>query len=257
MIRRAVLAALLLAPLAAAPPPLDPGPPAAFADLAALTIASPVIVTATIAKAARLGAADAPGVAPGSTRLLVRARLSAALRAPAAIPADIDYLIDVPAATRLKGLAVLLFLRPGARDGQFALTASGAQQNATPAAEASVRALLAELALDKAPVVTGVGSAFTVPGAIAGEAESQFFLTTQSGKPVSLVVLTRPGEAKSLRLALGDVIDDAAAPVRPGTLLWYRLACFLPRALPGAPEAALAADYAFVLATLGPCERRL
>jgi len=106
-------------------------------------------------------------------------------------------------------------------------------------------------------VVTGISSAFRVPGAIPGEAESQFFLSTADGKPVSLVVLTRPGQPRRLSIALGEVIDDAAAGVKPGTLLWYRLACFLPKALPRTIDAGMevADDYSFVLTSLGRCER--
>ncbi len=51
---------------------------------------------------------------------------------------------------------------------------------------------------------------------------------------------------------------DSAVEVRRDTLLWYRLACFLPRALPpttGEGRAALETDYAFVLSSLGTCAR--
>jgi hypothetical protein len=101
-----------------------------------------------------------------------------------------------------------------------------------------------------------VTSAFRVPGAVPGEAESQFFLSTRDGRPVSLVVLTRPGEGRRLTVATGDVIDDAAQPVSKETLLWYRLACGLPPKLPaGIGDAAVADDYRFVLTSLGPCGR--
>ena len=96
---------------------------------------------------------------------------------------------------------------------------------------------------------------------MAGEAESQFFLTTADGKGVTLVVTTRPGEAKRVTVASGDVIDESAAPVRRDTLLWYRLACTLPAVLPPAVAArpgggpALTADYAAARVSLGPCDR--
>ena len=56
---------------------------------------------------------------------------------------------------------------------------------------------------------------------------------------------------------------DAFVAPEPNTLLWYRLACFLPRSLPtGAnistdpADVALAAeDYAKVIADLGRCPR--
>ena len=113
--------------------------------------------------------------------------------------------------------------------------------------------------------ITGIGSAFHVRGSIPGEAESQIFLTTASGRPVSLVVLSRPGQAKSFSIALSDIIDDAAGSVPRDTLMWYRLACALPPAVPAtavdelAPEdrQAVAADYDFVRNALGACGRTL
>lgn len=250
--------------VAAAPPPAAPGPAPTYADLAALALASPVVVRATITRAERLGTRDAPDVAPGRARLLIRAALAAALKAPAAVPAEISYLVDMPLAgnkpPRLKGSPVLLFLRPGTEPGQFTLVSAASQLAATPAAEATTRAVLGAANDPAIPVVTGIGNAFRVPGAIPGEAESQFFLTT-ADRPVSLVVLTRPGAARALSLALGEIVDDAAAPIQRDTLLWYRLACFLPRTLParvgGDDRAALADDYAFVLDTLGACARNL
>lgn len=250
--------------IAAAPIPAVPGPVPTYADLAALTLVSPVIVRATIVRADRLSAKDAPDVAPGRARVLIRAALAAALKAPAAVPAEISYLVEVPLTAgkppRLKGAGVLLFLRPGGEPGQFTLVSAAAQVAATAAAEATTRAVLATASDPAIPVVKGIGNAFRVPGAVPGEAESQFFLTT-TGRPVSLVVLTRPGAARTLSLALGEIVDDAAAPIQRDTLLWYRLACFLPRTLPGGvggdDRAALADDYAFVLDTLGACTRNL
>ena len=260
MLRLLPVAALLGLAAAAPLPPVTAVP--GFADIAALTLAAPVIVRATIGKAERLNERDAPGVAAGSARLLVTAKLDAALVAPGAVPAEISYLVEVPLdakgrAAKLKGAIVLLFLRPGERAGQFALAGALGQVAANPVVETAVRGIVADARSGGAPVVTGIGNAFHVPGSVPGEAESQFFLTTADARPVSLVVLSRPGQVKTLTLALGDVIDDSAAPVKPGTLLWYRLACFLPKTLPagGDDRAALAEDYAFVLSSLGPCNR--
>ncbi len=257
---------LLLGAAAAAPPPVAPGAAPTYADLVDLSLGAPIIVRASVGKAERLDKVDAPDVAPGSARLLVSATIDTALRAPQAIAAGVSYLVELPLDARgkpptLKGAAVLLFLRPGTAPGQYVLAAPRAQLAASAAVEATVRAILADNAQRSVPTVTGIAQAFNVPGAVPGEAESQFFLSTASGKPVSLVVLSRPGQAKALSVALGDVVDDAALGVRRETLLWYRLACFLPRTLPGGVatenRAALAADYGFVLATLGACERRL
>ena len=241
----------------------SPAAAATYADLAALTLASPVIVRATVTKAERLSAADAPGVSAGRARLLVRAKVAAALLAPDAVPAELSYLVETPVDAKgrppkLKDTGVLLFLRPSDRPGEYALTSARAQLADDPAAAATVRAVLAELRTS-VPVVTGVASAFRVPGAVPREAESQFFLATADNRPISLVVLTRPEQARTVSLALGDVIDDAAAGVKRDTLLWYRLACFLPRTLPeaigGDDRAGLADDWGYAVASLGPCAR--
>jgi len=252
---------LLAAALLAAAAPVAA---ATYADLAALSLGSPVIVRATIAKAERLDAKDAPDIAPGTVRLLVRVRVTAALLAPDAVPAELEYLYETRLDQRgkppkLKDVPVLLFLRPGDRPGQYALTGARAQLADDAVTEATVRGVLAE-ARAGVPVITGVASAFRVPGSVPGEAESQFFLSTARGRPISLVVLSRPGQERLVSLALGDVIDEAAAGVKPRTLLWYRLACFLPRALPagvGDDRAGLEDDWSFVIASLGPCERTL
>jgi hypothetical protein len=102
-----------------------------------------------------------------------------------------------------------------------------------------------------------------VPGSLPGESETQIFLQTSDNRPISLNVLRRPGERPRWSVALSEIVDDAAAPPRPDTLLWYRLACTLPPALPaqslreaGRDEAgAIAADYRLVLERLGPCAR--
>ncbi|MCF3701580.1 hypothetical protein L2E46_25570, partial [Salmonella enterica subsp. enterica serovar Weltevreden] len=76
-------------------------------------------------------------------------------------------------------------------------------------------------------------------------------------------VLRRPGEEPRWAVALSEIVDDSAAPPARDTLLWYRLACALPPALPATSTAALEPpqaeqarqDYAFVIERLGPCGR--
>jgi len=235
---------------------------ASFADLAALSLAAPVVVHATAIKDQRLSPRDAPGLAAGMARFLVTATTTAAIVAPADVPPRLTYLIDLAVDARGKApkpvaREVLLFLRPGTAAGQYALIDGHAELPWTAAVEATVRSVLTDNRRGTVPIVTGIASAFRVPGGVPGEAESQFFVSTRDGKPVSLVVLTRPGEQRRLTIALGDVIDDAAAGVPPATLLWYRLACGLPPALPPSAGAAadVADDYRFVLHSLGPCGR--
>jgi len=239
--------------------------PLSFAALADLASTAPVIVTADIEKTDKLKPAEAGTAPAGKQRLLMTVQVTAALRAPGTVAPQLNYIWDSPTDARgkvpnAKGQPVLLFLRPAAdRPDQLQLISAGAQLPLTAALEAQTRSLLTEIARGDVPVITGIGSAFRVPGAIPGEAESQFFVTTTSGKPFSLVLLSRPGQAQSLVVALGDVIDDAAKPVQPQTLLWYRLACFLPATLPTKAARsdfdAVAADYAVALKLIGACDR--
>lgn len=252
------------AALLAAAPVDTPNVPPSFADLATLGLAAPVVLRATIYKTERLAPRDAPGLTPGFARILVSAATSAAIVAPGEVPPRLTYLTDIALDARgkppkLLGRDLLLFLRPGTVAGQYALISARAEIPWNADADATVRSVLKAARGGAVPVVTGITSAFRVPGAVPGEAESQFFLGTSDGKPVSLVVLTRPGQARRLTIALGDVIDDAAPPIAKNTLLWYRLACFLPKELPPTIDAGaeVADDYRFVRVDLGPCARTL
>ena len=81
--------------------------------------------------------------------------------------------------------------------------------------------------------------------------------------PVSLTVLRRPGRSPVWGVSWGEIIDQAARPPAPNTLEWYRLACALPQRLPSGANLSRVAeersraerDYAYVLASLGPCVR--
>ena len=259
----------LAAPLAAqtaAPSITTPS----FADLADLTLAAPVIADAVVRSTTRLRGADAAGAAPGRQRLYVEADLLALVRGPEGSPARVGYVLDViPDAggrlPKLKKSRVLLFARPASGlPGQLQLVAPDAHLPWSPAADAQVRAIArAALAADAPPRVSGVREAFHVAGALPGEGETQIFLQTADSRPVSLSVLRRPGERPRWAVALSEIVDEAAAPPARDTLLWYRLACALPPALPASSTAALAPadaeaareDYRFVLGQLGGCGR--
>ncbi len=241
------------------------------ADLVALTTEARIIVRAEITKASRLSEKLAPGLAPGFRRFLISAEISNVLIAPGFVPKQIEYLVDIGTDTRgrtpqLKGMPVVLFLAPGTREAQFQLVRPWAQVDWSAERDAYVRAVAAEAV--SAPEVknmeiSGLGQAFHVLGSLPGESESQIFVQTKSGEPMSLVVLSRPGQAKSFSVATGDIIDDAATGVKDGSLLWYQFACGLPRSLPASSTSTLdsesaraaQADYRFVLDSLGPCDR--
>jgi len=241
-----------------------------YADLADLVLSSPVIADAVVRSTARLKPAEAPGLPAGRARLYVEADVTALVRGASGVASRIGYLADVPLDARgrvpkPKKARVLLFARPVAGGTtQVQLSAPDAQLPWTPALDEAVRRVTREaVAADAPPAVTGVGSAFHVPGALPGESETQLFVQTAGGRPMALSVLRRPGEQPRWAVALSEVVDEAAAAPRADTLLWYRLACGLPRALPPAATASLgeaegaaaARDYRFVLDSLGPCGR--
>lgn len=239
------------------------------ADLVRLTLDAPVIIRAEIGKTSKLGTRLSPGLAPGHQRLLVRARVLNVLIAPGFIPQEIEYLADFALDShgrppKLKGAAVMLFLTAGRMENQFGLVAPWGQVDWSADREAYVRRIARE-ALEpglKDMEIAGFGQAFNVPGSLPGESESQIFVQTESGRPVSLVVLSRPGQKPRFSVATGDIIDDAAQSVEPGSLMWYHLACGLPAELPGASLdtldadsiAAVRRDYRFVRESLGPCD---
>ena len=239
-----------------------------YAQLADLVIGSPIVVDATISSTVRIKGAEAAGVPAGFMRYYIEADVGALIRGPGAIPPRIGYLLDAPLGPggrqpKYKKVRVLLFGRPvPGRPTQIQLVGPEAQRAWSPALDAMTRRITREvLAADAPPVVTGVGNAFHVPGSLPGEGETQVFLTTQDNRPVSLNILRRPGEQPRWAVALSEIVDDAAEPPARDTLLWYRLACSLPPALPArstqAMEPADAAvareDYRFILEQLGPC----
>lgn len=242
-----------------------------YADFAALVLESPLVVDAAIRSTVLIDGPEAAGVAQGFARLYVQADVNALVRGTTGVPARIGYVVDVPVDSRgrvprLKKVRMLLFGRPVAGSpAQIQLVAPDAQRRWTPAAEALTRRIAQEaVAPDAPPVVTGVGNAFHVPGSLPGEGETQIFLATADGRPVSLSILRHPGEQRQWAVALSEITDAAAAPPARDTLLWYRLACALPAQLPDSslsssdPQNAAIAreDYQFVLQSLGPCDRR-
>ncbi|MDQ4087724.1 MAG: hypothetical protein M3177_06920, partial [Pseudomonadota bacterium] len=148
--------------------------------------------------------------------------------------------------------------------GELQLVSPHAQLPFTPESASTLRSILREAAGAEAPPrITGIGRAFHVPGSLPGESETQIFLQAAGNRPISLSVLRRPGEMPRWSVALGEMVDAAAQTPRPDTLLWYRLACTLPRSLPPqsfaeaapAEAAAIRADYRLILDRLGPCHR--
>lgn len=243
-----------------------------YADLVDLADTSELVLRAEIRRQIALEPERATGVAPGFARLFIEADTLALIAGTSGVGAQLRYLVDVPLDARgkvpkLRKQQVLLFARavPG-RPGELQLASESAQLAYSPELEARLRPVLSALAAtDSPPVVTGISDALSVPGNLAGESETQIFLKTEAGAPVSITVLRRPGRQPAWGVSWGEIIDQSARPPAPETIAWYRLACALPPRLPddanlsndGAARAQAARDYALVMGELGPCARTL
>jgi len=254
-------------PVAAAP---EPAPPlATYADFAALAEQADVVAVVEVRDQAQVEPERAPGLAPGQARLYLEGRTQALLAGRAALGESLAYLADVPLgakgrAPKLRKQRFIVFADavPG-RPGTLSLVAPGAQVPATPETEQLARTVIAALAGSELPSVTGIREAMSVAGNLSGESETQLFLETATGTPVSLTVIRRPGMEPQWGVSWSEIVDQAAKAPAPETIEWYRLACFLPPQLPQdaflqddrAARARADADYAFIVEQLGGCPR--
>ena len=240
-----------------------------YADLVDLALRSPVVVRAVVHRQSRLKPEQAPGVKPGFARLYIEAQTTAVLIGPD-LGESLRLLTDVPVdaqgrVAKLTKLPVLIMGNVVAgRPGEMLLTAPDTMFAWSEPLETRLRAILTALiSPDAPPRVTGLREALHVPGNLAGEGESQFFFTTDNGKPASISVVRRPGEPPRWGVSFSEIVDQAASPPAPETLAWYRLACFMPDHIPEraaisdsiADKRLAEADYALVRQDLGPCRR--
>lgn len=241
--------------------------PYSYADVADLV--SPAEAIAVARLRSLVAVPNAAQSAPGAPQnFYVEADIKSLIRGNAALAPRIGFLIRLPATREavrdLKGKTVLLFGRLTDQPGQFQLLSSTALLPWTPATEAKTLAIAAEVMKpDSPPQITRIAEAFHVAGTVAGESETQIFLTTAGGRPISLSIAHRPDIATKYGAALGEIVDEAADVPPPETLLWYRLSCSLPASLPGSAVAKLEAgdaeaaqtDYRAFMAKLGDCPR--
>ena len=242
-----------------------------YADLADLADHAPLVAKVDIRDAVRLKPEQAPGLRNGVARVYVKAKTRALLLGET-IGESASYLADVPLDSKgklpkLKKTLALIFARPvAARPGELQLVSTAGQVAWSQPTEDRVRAILTELIAPGAPPrVTGVREVSFVPGNLIGEGETQIFLATEAGDPVSISVVHRPGEPRVWGVAFGEIVDQAALPPQRDTLAWYRLACFLPAGLSAATNLSgddeaqrkAAEDYRYVRGQLGPCPRIL
>lgn len=242
-----------------------------YADLADLVDPAALVLEAKIRKQAVVEPERSPGLRPGWVRLYVEAQTVGLLAGREAFGEQVRYLVDVPLgsngrAPNLKRNTVILFAyRVPNRPGEIQLVKPNAQLISSEPLKASLRPMLAEFFAQDAPArITGIRDILWVPGNLAGESETQLFLTTDGDAPALVSVIRRPGQKPAWGASWSELVDEGAGPPARDTIGWYRLACSLPPSLP--PQALLAQDingrinaqldYRFVKEQLGPCERR-
>lgn len=251
--------------------------PFTYADLADLATNAPIVLHGAIRSMSQIKADRAPGLADGYARFYIESEIISLIRGVGPLSSHVQYLVDLPLQANgkppklMRKQPVLIFAQPVAgtlagshSTNSIRLIAPDAQLPWDAATESQLRSILTESTRpDAPPAITAIANGFHVRGTLPGEGETQLFLNTRTGEPVSLTIITAATGARRWSAAFGEVVDENAAHPRVGTLGWYRLACGLPQSLPleklggTAPEdrRKAAADYAYVLRELGQCGR--
>lgn len=259
--------------LAASPPAafLLPADGAAYADIADLVTIAPMIVDAQIAKVTPLLPAQSVGVPAHLQRTLVEANVLSLIRGAGGVTAVVRFLLDIPKDAKgkipklKKKRLYLLASQVTNRPGEIKLVRPNALIEYSPNNDALVRSIAKEVVMLNAPQrITGITSAFYTPGAVIGEGETQIFLATERNQPLALSIRSRPSEPKTWAVSTSEVMNETGLAPGRYTLLWYRLACGLPKSLSpelvesgdGENAANAQADFSYVMTALGPCGRK-
>lgn len=244
---------------------------ASYADIADLVTISPLIIDATVRNATKISAEQAVGVPANLQRMMIEADVTALIRGQGGVASRVKFLLDVPKDAKgklpklKKQRLFILGNTVTGRPGEIRLSRPDALIQYSAANDALLRKITQEtVKTDAPPKVIDIISAFHSAGTVIGEGETQIFLKTERDTPMSLSIISRPGQDKRWAVSTSEVIDEAASAPQNYTLLWYRLACGLPRTLsPQSVEAGESdsaaraqADYSFVIESLGPCGRK-
>jgi hypothetical protein len=260
----------VLAPL---PPPslMLPADGAAYADVADLVTIAPMILDAQIAKVRPLSPEQSIGVPNNLQRALVDATVLSLIRGAGGVTAQVRFLLDIPKdakgkTPKLKKKRLYLFAsQVTGRPGEIKLVRPNALIEYSPTNDGLVRSITKEVVMLDAPQrITGITSAFYTPGTVIGEGETQIFLNTERNQPLALSIRSRPGEPKTWAVSTSEVMNETGTAPQRYSLLWYRLACGLPKSLgpeqvesgEGENAANAQADFSFVMTALGPCGRK-
>ncbi len=262
------LAALMLSSCVTAQPAMVEAPSPSYAVVAQKVTGAPAIVDLTVTRAAELKPERAGPLPAGIARVYIEANVNSLIRGSTGLPPQIRFLADIPTTSRgrapeLKNGRFFAFGRISGT-GELQLNGGDSLLPYGPQTDALVRGIAREaVAINAPPAITGVDSAFFVPGNLPGEGETQIFLSTATDQPIAISVLSRPGQERRWSVSLTEIVDIAADAPRRDTLLWYRLACNgLPARLPDAAltgsdpqrDARAREDYQFVRRSVGTCQ---
>lgn len=243
----------------------------AYADIADLVTISPVILDVRIRKVQKLQAEQAVNVPPNLQRTVVTADVLALIRGSGGVAARVRFLLDIPKDPRgkipklKKRRFFLLGEGVNGRPDMLKLSRPDALIAYSAANDQLVRKITREaVQLDAPPAVAGIASAFFSAGTVLGEGNTQIFLHAADNRPFSISVVSLAGKPKQWTVSTSELIEEGAATPKRHTLMWYRLACGLPRSLPaeqvesgsGENAARAQADYRYVIGALGPCGRK-
>lgn len=250
---------------------LRPGEDPTYADLVTFALQADLVAIVTIDDQIAFPPERAVDVPPNRARLYIESLTRNLLAANGGIGESLVFVTDIDREPdgdvpdiEERDYVIFADQVPG-RPGEVQLVSTRAFFPSGPIIEDRVRRVLRQLAAaDAPPAITGVRDVISVEGNLAGESETQMFVETATGAPISLSVIRRPGMAPQWGVSLGEIVDSAARPPERESLVWFRLACSLPRSLPEnaflqsdrESRARAQADYAYVLDQLGPCTRR-
>jgi hypothetical protein len=244
---------------------------ASYADIADLVVISSLIVDANIRNLRKIPPEQSVGVPANLQRMVVEADIVTLIRGQEGVAPRVRFLLDIPKDAKgkipklKKQRLFLLGSSVAGHPGEIRLSRPNALIQWSAANDILVRAITKEaVQIDAPEKITGITSAFYSAGTVIGEGETQIFLKTAKEQPLSLSVLSRPGEEKRWAVSTAEVIDESATAPTKFTLLWYRLACELPRSIAAEMvEAAdsegaakVQADYNYILDSIGPCGRK-
>jgi hypothetical protein len=241
-----------------------------YADIADLVVIAPLIVDAKIRSVKKLPSAQTAGVPENIQRMIVEADVQALIRGNGGITPRVRFLLDLKKDERgklpnLNKQRLYLMANYSDTPGNIKLARPDALIQWSPGNEAKLRSITQEAVQIDAPAqVTGVINAFHTAGTLIGDGETQIFLGTANKQPMAITVISVQGKPKRWSVSTSELIGESNLTPTPQSLLWYRLACGLPKTLPDSVfessdadgRAATQSDYSFIIKSLGSCGRQ-